>query len=113
MKINSAAPKGELISTLKTCAPYFFERVVVQLLLKMGYGGSRQEAGQAVGKSGVGGIDDVINEDRLGLAAIYIQAKRWECSIGEGPVRDFEGALDAKGANKGVFITTSASPPQE
>jgi restriction system protein len=82
--------------------------VVVKLLLKMGYGGSRQEAGQAVGKTGDGGIDGVINEDRLGLDAIYIQAKRWEVSVGEGPIRDFKGALDAKGANKGVFSTTSA-----
>lgn len=102
---------AELISTVKTCEPEFFERLVVKLLLKMGYGGSRQEAGQAVGKSGDGGIDGVINEDRLGLDAIYIQAKRWEGSVGEGPIRDFKGALDAKGAQKGVFITTSTFTP--
>jgi len=97
----------EIIDAVKLCDPEFFERLVVQLLLKMGYGGSRQEAGQAVGKSGDGGIDGIINEDRLGLEAIYLQAKRWEGSVGEGPIRDFKGALDAKGAQKGVFITTS------
>lgn len=102
---------AELISTVKTCEPEFFERLVVKLLLKMGYGGSRQEAGQAVGRSGDGGIDGVINDDRLGLDAIYIQAKRWEGSVGEGPIRDFKGALDAKGAQKGVFITTSTFTP--
>ncbi|URI07045.1 restriction endonuclease [Aquincola tertiaricarbonis] len=77
----------------------------------MGYGGSREEAGRAVGRSGDGGIDGVINEDRLGLDAIYIQAKRWEGSVGEGPIRDFKGALDANGAHKGVFITTSSFTP--
>ncbi len=102
---------AELISTIKTCDPEFFERLVVKLLLKMGYGGSREEAGRAVGRSGDGGIDGVINEDRLGLDAIYIQAKRWEGSVGEGPIRDFKGALDANGAQKGVFITTSSFTP--
>ena len=101
----------ELIEKIKQCDPYFFERLVVQLMLKMGYGGSRQEAGEAIGKSGDGGIDGVINEDRLGLDAIYLQAKRWEGSVGEGPIRDFKGALDAKGAQKGVFITTSSFTP--
>lgn len=98
----------ELLATVKAAPPEFFERLVVQLLLKMGYGGSRQEAGRAVGRSGDGGIDGVINEDRLGLDAIYLQAKRWEGSVGEGQIRDFKGALDAKGAQKGVFITTSS-----
>lgn len=102
---------AELISTIKSCEPEFFERLVVKLLLKMGYGGSREEAGRAVGRSGDGGIDGVINEDRLGLDAIYIQAKRWEGSVGEGPIRDFKGALDANGAHKGVFITTSSFTP--
>jgi restriction system protein len=77
----------------------------------MGYGGSRQEAGRAVGRSGDGGIDGVINKDRLGLDAIYLQAKRWEGSVGEGQIRDFKGALDAKGVQKGVFITTSIFTP--
>jgi len=102
---------AELIETIKQCEPVFFERLVVKLLLKMGYGGSHQEAGRAVGQSGDGGIDGIINEDRLGLDAIYLQAKRWEGSVGEGPIRDFKGALDAKGAQKGVFITTSSFTP--
>lgn len=102
---------AELIETIKQCDPAFFEKLVVKLLLKMGYGGSRQEAGRAVGQSGDGGIDGIINEDRLGLDAIYLQAKRWEGSVGEGAIRDFKGALDAKGAHKGVFITTSSFTP--
>ena len=102
---------AELIATIKACEPEFFERLVVQLLLKMGYGGSRQEAGRAVGRSGDNGIDGIINEDRLGLDAIYLQAKRWEGPVGEPPIRDFKGALDAKGAQKGVFITTSSFTP--
>ena len=89
------------------CTPIFFEQLVVQLLLKMGYGGSRQEAGKAVGRSGDGGIDGVINEDRLGLDAIYIQAKRWEGSVGRPEIQKFVGALHGQRANKGVFITTS------
>lgn len=102
---------AELIESIKQCDPEFFEQLVVQLLIKMGYGGSRQEAGRAVGQSGDGGIDGVINEDRLGLDAIYLQAKRWEGAVGESPIRDFKGALDAKGAQKGVFITTSYFAP--
>lgn len=111
MKALNEALRTELLATVKAAPPEFFERLVVQLLLKMGYGGSRQEAGEAVGRSGDGGIDGIINEDRLGLDAIYLQAKRWEGSVGEGPVRDFKGALDAKGAQKGVFITTSTFTP--
>lgn len=102
---------AELIESIKQCDPEFFEQLVVQLLIQMGYGGSRQEAGRAVGQSGDGGVDGVINEDRLGLDAIYLQAKRWEGSVGESPIRDFKGALDAKGAQKGVFITTSYFTP--
>lgn len=111
MKSAHEALAAELIETVKQCEPEFFEKLVVKLLLKMGYGGSRQEAGKAVGRSGDGGIDGIINEDRLGLDAIYLQAKRWEGSVGEGPIRDFKGALDAKGAEKGVFITTSSYTP--
>lgn len=96
----------EILQTIRDCSPGFFERLVVQLLLKMGYGGSRQEAGQAVGRSGDGGIDGVIAEDRLGLDSIYVQAKRWQGSVGEPPLRDFLGALVARGATKGVFINT-------
>lgn len=101
----------ELLERIKACQPVFFERLVLQLLIKMGYGGSRIEAGKAVGRSGDGGIDGIINEDRLGLDAIYLQAKRWEGPVGAGPIRDFKGALDAKGAQKGVFITTSGFTP--
>jgi restriction system protein len=111
LKTAHEALAAELIATIKSCEPEFFERLVVQLLLKMGYGGSRQEAGRAVGRSGDNGIDGIINEDRLGLDAIYLQAKRWEGPVGEPPIRDFKGALDAKGAQKGVFITTSGFTP--
>lgn len=103
--------KSELLDQIRQAEPRFFEELVVKLLLKMGYGGSRQEAGQAVGRSGDGGIDGVINEDRLGLDAVYVQAKRWSNNVGEPEIRDFKGALDAKGATKGVFITTSAFTP--
>ncbi len=102
----NAALSAELLERLRECDPGFFERIVIQLLLKMGYGGSRAEAGQAVGRSGDGGIDGVIAEDRLGLDSIYVQAKRWQGSVGEPPLRDFLGALVSRGANKGVFITT-------
>jgi restriction system protein len=73
----------------------------------MGYGGSLQDAGRAVGRTGDGGIDGIIKEDRLGLEYLYIQAKRWEGTISRPQVQQFSGALDDKGARKGVFITTS------
>lgn len=98
----------ELLLAIKACTPAFFEELVIQLLLRMGYGGSRQEAGQAVGRSGDGGIDGVISEDRLGLDSIYVQAKRWHGVVGEADIRNFVGALVGRGANKGVFITTSS-----
>lgn len=98
---------GEVIARVKSSDPIFFERLVIDLLLKMGYGGSRAEAGQATKASGDGGIDGVINEDRLGLDAVYVQAKKWENSVGEPQLRDFVGALHAHRASKGVFITTS------
>lgn len=97
----------ELIQTIKTCSPAFFEQLVVDLLVRMGYGGTRQDAGKAVGKSGDGGIDGIIKEDRLGLDAIYIQAKRWEGTVGRPEIQKFAGALMGHGARKGVFITTS------
>jgi restriction system protein len=97
---------NDVLLYVKQCSPHFFEELVVKLLLRMGYGGSREEAGRAMGRTGDGGIDGIINEDRLGLDAIYLQAKRWEGSVGAGEIRDFKGALDAKGAQKGVFITT-------
>jgi restriction system protein len=80
---------------------------VVELLLKMGYGGSRQDAGRAIGRSGDGGIDGIINEDRLGLDSIYLQAKRWEGPVGRPEIQKFAGALAEHRAKKGVFITTS------
>lgn len=101
---------AELLSQIKTCSPFFFENLVVDLLLKMGYGGSRKEAGKAIGKSGDGGIDGIINEDKLGLDSIYIQAKRWENTVPVKEIRDFAGSLLSKKARKGVFITTSEYP---
>lgn len=98
---------GEIIQRVKTCSPLFFERLVVELLLAMGYGGTRVDAGRAIGQSGDGGIDGIIDEDRLGLDAIYIQAKRWEGVVGRPEIQKFVGALQGQRAHKGVFITTS------
>lgn len=98
---------SELLQRVKQASPAFFEQLVVDLLLKMGYGGSRAEAGRATKLTGDGGIDGVIDEDRLGLDAIYVQAKRWESPVGEPQLRDFVGALHAHRARKGVFMTTS------
>jgi len=98
----------ELLARLKKSSPSFFERVVVELLVKMGYGGSRADAGKAIGKTGDGGIDGIIKEDKLGLDVVYIQAKRWENNpVGSPDVMQFAGALQAQKANKGIFITTS------
>ena len=98
----------ELLARLKKSSPSFFERVVVELLVKMGYGGSRADAGKAIGRSGDGGIDGIIKEDRLGLDVVYIQAKRWDNNpVGKPDVMQFAGALQAQKANKGIFITTS------
>ena len=99
--------EAEILEVLKSVNPYFFEKIVVQLLVKMGYGGSIQDAGKAIGKSGDGGIDGIIKEDKLGLDVIYIQAKRWENVIGRPEVQKFVGALAGQRAKKGVFITTS------
>ena len=97
-----------LLETIKKNPPEFFEKLVVDLLLKMGYGGSRVDAGRAVGQVGDGGIDGIINQDRLGLEKIYIQAKRYnKGTVGRPTVQSFVGALQGEGANKGVFITTS------
>lgn len=98
----------ELLEKLKKTSPSFFERVVVELLVSMGYGGSRVDAGKAIGKSGDGGIDGIIKEDKLGLDVVYIQAKRWDSnSVGRPDVMQFAGALQGQRANKGIFITTS------
>ena len=98
----------ELLQKVKECSPEFFERLVVDLLLKMGYGGSRSDAGKAIGKTGDGGIDGIINEDRLGLDSIYIQAKRWDdTTVGQPEIQKFVGAMAGRHGGKGVFITTS------
>ncbi len=97
-----------MLQQIKTSSPSLFERLVVELLLKMGYGGSRQDAGRAIGRSGDEGIDALIKEDRLGLDIIYIQAKRWEAGVGRPEVRKFAGALQGQRAKKGVTITTSS-----
>jgi restriction system protein len=99
----------ELLSIVKQVNPTYFEQIVVDLLVAMGYGGNRQDAANAVTKkSGDEGIDGVIKEDRLGLDVIYVQAKRWEGTVGRPEIQKFAGALQGKRASKGVFITTSA-----
>jgi restriction system protein len=98
----------ELIEQVQAASPQFFENLVIELLLKMGYGGSREDAGKAVGQAGDEGIDGIINEDRLGLDVVYIQAKRWAGSVGRPELQKFVGALHGKRARKGVFITTGA-----
>lgn len=101
---------AELLDQVKSGSPAFFETLVIDLLTKMGYGGTRKDAGQAMGRTGDGGIDGLIKEDRLGLDTIYIQAKRWENIVPVKEVRDFAGALLYKKAKKGIFITTSSFP---
>lgn len=101
----------DILDTIKSCSASFFEKLVIDLLLKMGYGGTRKDAGQALGKTGDGGIDGIIKEDKLGLDTIYIQAKRWENVVPVREIRDFAGALLSKKARKGIFITTSYFPP--
>ncbi len=99
----------DALERVKSCSPEFFERLVVKLITAMGYGGSLADAGRAIGKSGDGGIDGVIKEDRLGLEQIYIQAKRWEnSSVGRPEIQKFVGALHGKRARKGIFLTTSS-----
>lgn len=98
----------EIRSAIANCTSGFFERLVVQVLVAMGYGGSQEDAGRAVGRSGDGGIDGIIKEDRLGLETIYIQAKRWEPTVGRPEIQKFAGALQMHRARKGVFITSSS-----
>jgi restriction system protein len=98
----------DLLSRTKSASPQFFEQLVIDLLLKMGYGGSRKEAGRAIGKSGDEGIDGVIDEDALGLDVVYIQAKRWTTrTVNRQDIQQFVGALQGRRARKGIFITTS------
>lgn len=99
--------ESELLEQIKASSSGFFEQLVVELIVAMGYGGSRKDAGQAIGKSGDGGIDGIINEDKLGLDTIYLQAKRWENTVGRPEIQKFAGALQGEGARKGIFITTS------
>ncbi len=98
---------SEILQRLKASPPGMFEKTVVELIVRMGYGGSLRDAGQAIGKSGDEGIDGIIKEDRLGLDVIYIQAKRWENTVGRPEIQKFAGALQGQRAKKGIFITTS------
>jgi restriction system protein len=99
---------SDLLDNIRQTPPSLFEKIVVELLVKMGYGGSRKDAGKAIGRSGDEGIDGIINEDKLGLDVIYIQAKRWKDTISRPEIQKFAGALQGQRAKKGIFITTSA-----
>ena len=99
--------RASLMEQLLGSDPYFFEQIVIDVLLAMGYGGSKEEAAQVTKKSNDGGIDGIINEDRLGLDVIYVQAKRWQHNIGRKEIQSFVGALAGFQAQKGIFITTS------
>lgn len=103
-----ASLASELLGRVKSGSSQVFETLVVGLLIEMGYGGSRRDAGQAIGKSGDEGIDGVISEDRLGLDVVYIQAKKWDGTVGRPDIQKFVGALHGKRAKKGVFITTGS-----
>lgn len=97
----------DLLEQVYASSPVFFEKMVVDLLLAMGYGGSRKDAGEAIGRSNDEGIDGIIKEDKLGLDVIYIQAKRWKNPVGRQEIQGFVGSLEGKRARKGIFITTS------
>jgi restriction system protein len=97
----------DLLDRVKQAPPRFFEMLVIDLLVAMGYGGSRKDAGEAVGQNGDGGIDGIIKEDKLGLDVIYIQAKRWDSTVGRPLIQAFAGSLEGQRSRKGVFITTS------
>lgn len=101
------AVESELLDHILSASPTFFEHLVVELLVKMGYGGSLKDAGERIGGSGDGGIDGIIKEDRLGLDVIHIQAKRWKNTVGRPDIHAFAGSLDGVRAKKGIFITTS------
>jgi restriction system protein len=109
----NAALAADLLERVREASPVFFERLIVDLLLAMGYGGTSEEAGRAIGKSGDDGVDGVIDQDPLGVDQIYIQAKRYAAgnSIGAGAIRDFFGALSLKKVQKGIFVTTSTFSP--
>lgn len=98
----------DILDRLKQVSPDRFERLIVDLMLRLGYGGTLEDAGMALGRSGDEGVDGVIKQDRLGLDNIYLQAKRWDnTTVGRKEIQAFVGALSGKGAGKGVFITTS------
>ncbi|RYG19337.1 restriction endonuclease [bacterium] len=106
-EVNSLLAQ-ELLERIKAMPPAFFEQLIVRLMLNLGYGGSVEDAGKTLGRSGDGGVDGVIRQDRLGLDNIYLQAKRWgDGTVGRKEIQAFVGALAGQGANKGVFITTS------
>jgi len=111
-KIN-AALSADLLDRVRAASPMFFEKLIVALLLAMGYGGTSEEAGRALGKAGDDGVDGVIDQDPLGVDQIYVQAKRnaEDNTIGAGAIRDFFGALNLKKAHKGIFVTTSSFSP--
>ena len=98
---------SELLEVVKKSSPSFFERLVVDLLVAMGYGGSAEDAGRAVGRAGDEGVDGIIKEDKLGLDVLYVQAKRWANTVGRPVVQAFAGSLEGHRARKGVLITTS------
>lgn len=110
----TTALKTDLLARVLEQSPAFFERLIVDLLVAMGYGGSHEDAARQLGKSGDGGIDGIIDEDRLGLDRIYVQAKRYGAGsvVGRPEVQGFVGSLVGLGANKGVFVTTSAFSKQ-
>jgi restriction system protein len=101
--------EADLLDAVRQASPQFFEKLVVELLVKMGYGGTLEDAGRAlaVGRSHDGGIDGIIKEDHLGLDAIYVQAKRWQATVGRPEVQAFAGSLEGERARKGIFLTTS------
>lgn len=111
-KLNNALA-AELIDKIRIASPAFFEYLIVELLVAMGYGGTAENAGQALGKSGDDGIDGVINQDPLGVDQIYVQAKRYAegNNVSANAIRDFFGALNLKKAQKGLFFTTSDFTP--
>jgi len=97
----------QILNQIKDCSPYFFEKLVLDLLIKMGYGGSEMANGEVTPKGSDEGIDGIIKEDKLGLDKIYIQAKKWENCVGRPEIQKFVGALQGKRAQKGIFITMS------
>jgi restriction system protein len=107
-----SALRADLLQRILANSPSFFEGLIIELLVAMGYGGSRQSAATQLGRSGDGGVDGVINEDRLGLDRVYVQAKRWDSPVGRPEVQSFVGSLVGLGATKGVLVTTSSFSSQ-